>query len=302
MTGNKEFYNLNRVTASLTKQNSFSKGIVGRAEQMFGHEWCAELDLMIGYLFPENDILDRALAGYTAFAFDALKRQKRFEKERVYQLSTFDEAAERVYFNEDHMMGQYLPGLLLSHYFWPHHYNQLNFFRDTFLSRILERNYSAFLEIGVGTGIYSRVALQYADKITGTGVDISEFSRKFTENHIRQFGLQNRYKTQITDIFETGHGLNTDALICVEVLEHLESPVAFLRALRAILNENGVGFITAALNAPDMDHIYLYENTSQVEEQIKEAGFEISNRFHEEAYKREYEGQPIPSVTAFVVT
>ncbi len=302
MTDITGYKNIDRVIESLTQQNSFSKGIALRATEVFDKTWHTEFDEMIEKLFPNDDVLDLALAGYTAFAFDALKRQKKFEKEKTYQLSSYDEAAKQVYHNEKHMMGQYLPGLLLSHYFWPHHYNQLQFFRQNYLSKLVKSEIPSFMEVGIGTGIYSRATLDFIHNITGIGIDISESSRRFTDYHISKYGHSNRYSTQITDIFDNDHGLNTDALICIEVLEHLEDPLAFLKELRSILNNDGVAFITAALNAPDKDHIYLYKKTGEVEKQLTEAGFKILNHFHEEAFKREYEGQPVPSVAAYVVT
>ena len=66
----KSFPNLDRLKSIFHKQNSFARSVVVRSEQAFGSKWCAEFDEMIGNLFSEDQQLEKAIAGYTAFAFD----------------------------------------------------------------------------------------------------------------------------------------------------------------------------------------------------------------------------------------
>ena len=85
------------------------------------------------------------------------------------------------------------------------------------------------------------------------------------------------------------------------MLEHLEEPVALLRALRAMLVPGGKAFITAAINAPNADHIYLYRNQEEVLAQLESAGFCLEQGFVAAAY-RPRGNEPVPAIAAFIVT
>ena len=89
-------------------------------------------------------------------------------------------------------------------------------------------------------------------------------------------------------------------LLSVEVLEHLEDPLSFIRQLRAMLAPGGRGFITAALTAPNEDHIYLYNSCDEIIEQLQTAGFEVISHVEEAAYKPRGD-EPVPRIAAFIV-
>jgi 2-polyprenyl-3-methyl-5-hydroxy-6-metoxy-1,4-benzoquinol methylase len=88
----------------------------------------------------------------------------------------------------------------------------------------------------------------------------------------------------------------------VDVLEHLEDPLAFLRTLRAALTSGGKAFSTAALNAPNADHIYLYRKPEEVLRQLTAAGFALEESWLGAAYRPPALDLPVPLVAAFVVT
>ena len=90
--------------------------------------------------------------------------------------------------------------------------------------------------------------------------------------------MADRFHVELRDVVDDPPA-PTDWLVSVEVLEHLEDPVRFLRGLRALLNERGKAFVTTALNAPNADHIYLYRNAAEVCVQLDAAGFAIEQYF-----------------------
>lgn len=293
---------IDRVTSIFRANHSFSRDIAVRAEKMFGKEWRSSFGETIDVLYGNENDLEAAIKGYAAFAIDSMRRQKKFEVTRKYEVKSYKQAAEEVYFNEGHMMAQYLPGLLLSHYLWPHHYRQLMYFKEFFASSIKRSDAGRFAEVGVGTGVYSRLVMQETSNITGIGFDISAHSKAFTENHLQAFGLADRYEVRLQNVLENTTENEFDWLISVEVLEHLEDPVSFLHILRKMLSPGGKAFITAALNAADEDHIYLYENTEQVLEHLSMAGFTIEQFFYGNAYSPTSPGLPVPAAAAFIVT
>lgn len=275
--------------------------VLDRSGEAFGGQWADEFDTLIGTLFPTDVLVKEALHGYVRFATDSLRLQARFEKTGVYRSSSYAEAAVRVYHNESYMMSQYLPGLLLSHYLWPHHYRQLLFFDSAFVRHLRDAKIGRFSEVGIGTGLYSRRLLQAIPKIVGSGYDISASAQAFVGNHLSAFGLRRRYQVSLQNIVTKPPQEQVEALICVEVLEHLEDPVEFLRALRCMLKSGGRAFITAAVSADHADHIYLYRTAGEVEAHLVEAGFVVEQSFVAVAYPPRFPGQPLPIAAAFIV-
>ena len=161
---------VDRVTGIFREKHGFSKDIAVRAEKMFGDEWTAEFGRAVDVLFDNEEKLTAAIKGYAAFAMDSMRRQKKFELERKYEIKSYQQAAEEVYFNEKHMTEQYLPGLFLSHYLWPHHYRQLRYFKEFFVSSMKQSDATRFVEVGIGTGVYSRILLQEIPGISGANL------------------------------------------------------------------------------------------------------------------------------------
>jgi SAM-dependent methyltransferase len=284
----------------LRERYRFFKDVVDRNATAFGKEWADEFEASLERLFPTAEALGLAAKGYALFVLDLLRRQKQFEKDRVYPAKTYAEAAAEVYFDEKYMASEYLPGLLLSHYLWPHHHHQARFFDSAFVSQMRVRKAARFVEVGIGTGLYSRRLLQQIPSSSGVGFDISPASKAFADAHMRAFGFQDRYEVVLRDIVAEPIA-PAEWLVCVEVLEHLDDPVAFLRTLREAVAPGGRAFITAALNAPHVDHIYLYEQAEDVLVQLRSAGFALEQCFVGAAYKPAALDLPVPAVAAFIV-
>jgi SAM-dependent methyltransferase len=198
------------------------------------------------------------------------------------------------------MLGEYLPGLLLSHFLWPHHYRQLQFFDSAFLGPMRLAGDRSFAEVGVGTAVYSRRILSAIPDSTGTGFDISPSSCAFARHHLEAAGAGQRFRMSQQDIIDRPIE-PVPWLVCVEVLEHLEDPVSFLGALRRALADGGRAFITAALNAAHADHIFLYRTVDEVWRHLESAGFRLEQSFAAAAYSPPAPGVPVPLAAAFVV-
>lgn len=280
-------------------RHRFCGTLVERGYAAFGPAWAEDFEGVLRSLFPDDESLAQAAQAYATFAFDSMRRQKAFEAAGEYPQKTHAQAAQEVYFNEERMANEYLPGLLLSHFLWPHAYRQLQFFQAAFVEPLSRSNQPGFAEVGVGTGVYSRRILEQVPAATGTGYDISPSSCRYAEDNIRAAGVADRYEVRCQDV----PAQPVDPvpwLVCVEVLEHLEEPVAFLRALRAALLPGGKAFITAAINAAHADHIYLYRSGAEVEADLAEAGFAIEQALTASAFPSPGAGVPVPAAAAFV--
>lgn len=285
----------------LREKHSFAAGSIDRCITLFGETWATEFEEVIGTFFPNPETLVPAIKGYATFTIQSMRLQAVFDRELKYKVKTHEQAASEVYFNEQHMMQEYLPGLLLSHFLWPHHYRQLQFFENAFIQAMRVAGATSFMEVGIGTGLYSSLLLRKLPKVTGIGLDISPSAKTFTEARVRSLNLADRYHVELRDVTNTPMDPRADWLVCVEVLEHLDEPVDFLRGLRRNMASGGRAFITAAMNAAHADHIYLYRNASEVLSHLTEAGFTLEQSFVGAAYKPASPSLPVPEVAAFIV-
>lgn len=292
---------LARLQAIFDAKHRLARALTGRALAAFGAGWAADFEEVLSTLCPDEESLDAAAKGYSAFAFDSMRRQKTFEATREYPHKSYAEAAGEVYFNEEHMSREYLPGLLLSHFLWPHHYRQIQFFDTAFVGAMRASASQQFAEVGVGTAVYSRRILSCLPGSRGAGYDISPSSCRFARQHVEAAGALARYAMHEQDIIAQPIE-PVPWLICVEVLEHLEQPVTFLGALRKGLKPGGKAFITAALNAAHADHIYLYRNAEEVWQHLSAAGFTLEQSFVAAAYPPPARDVPVPLAAAFVVS
>jgi hypothetical protein len=233
------------------------------------------------------------------FSLDAMRLQKKFEKTRRYEAKTYEQAAREVYQNQEYMRDLYLPGILLSHYLWPHHYRQLQFFRRSYvpLATAMGRvcSTTSGLERASIHGRCSRLFPDFGASDTISAHIPSPLRRPSSwpgaTARDTRFAGRISWRCQLT---------HRTCVISVEVLEHLEDPLTFLKALAGMLSAGGVGFITAALTAPNADHIYLYSDVSEVISQLDEAGLR-TDLFQEEIAYEPKADEPVPRVAAFIV-
>lgn len=285
------------VETELKKNARHLMSAVEKSRDRFGDKWERDCNLIFGNAFFNENELRAATQGYVAFSNQGMRDQIAFQRSGQYRHSAFKDVADTVYFDAEYMFSKYLPGLLLSHLLWPHHYAQLSFYRDT----VTKLSPETFTEIGVGTGIYSLFTLLQFPSVKGVGVDLSETSLKFATNLLSQGNLLERYETKHCDITKSNVLDECDLLLSIELLEHLEDPIQFLQAVRLHIGFGGNAFVTAAINAAHADHIYLYKSAHEVESQLKQSGLKIVDSLFECAYEPRSRNELVPAIAAFHV-
>lgn len=279
----------------------FAKTISKRRDD-FGQEWCDGFEKELAVFFGGDEArLKNAAHGYGQFALDGLRLQKKFDKTLQYLNQSYADLKAEVYLNRDYMFSLYLPGILLSHYLWPHHYNQKSWFQKEFVSLVKKENVKTFCDVGVGTGFYSKEMLLNLPGIDGYGYDISDNSLEHAMTMIRLWGLGDRYHCDQRDILADPPGRLHDCAVNVEVLEHLEDPVGFLKGLRKMIKSGGYAFVTAAIDAPNKDHIYLYRDLDSISRELAQAGFTVIARELFPAFQASKPGETVPQNGSFIV-
>ena len=294
--------NVARFEGMLREHAAILASTFDRQRELFGEPWETEFDELIGrFAGVSDDDLKKAVVGYADFAIDGMRLQREFIKTGRYKATSHAEAGKIVYHNPEYMFGLYLPGILLSHYLWPHHYRQSQFFDRTLRAALAEAGETSFCDIGPGTGFYCRRLLASNSAAKGYAFDISESSIEYTRRHAEAFGVSDRLHIVNQNVVTEPVGKEFPFLVCVEVLEHLEAPQEFLNAIGTMLAPGGKGIIAAAVTAANEDHIFLYNNGDEVAAQVEQAGFKILDRQYDSAYEPR-KGEPVPIDAAFFVT
>ena len=294
---------LSRLADVLSVYAPYLHGVIAKQHARFGDSWLNAFDADLQIMFKDRpDALHDATRGYIKFALDGMLLQKRFDKTGIYQPKSFEQATEEVYGNREYMHGMYLPGIYLSHFLWRHHYLQYLRFHERVVPLMRAHGGKRFYDVGVGTGFYSRELLKAIPDIQGTGYDLSDHSLSYTEAMIAAFDCADRYNARRQNILVQPRPEPVPFLMSVEVLEHLEEPLVFLQGLFQLLEPGGIGMITAAVTAPNADHIYLYRNLDEVVSQVKEAGFTVIEAADDVAYDAVNPHESVPRNASVIVT
>ena len=276
------FYKLYEV---MKKKSPVYASLWIKSRNEFGAVWEQEVSDNISKVFGDmyNLKWEEAVNGYSSFCIDAHKATMYFEKHGKYKSSSYEECFKNCYHSPEYMTLRYLPGQYLSHYIWPHHQKMLQNYVKKILP-LIKLDILKFFEVGVGCGMYSQKTLENLPKARGVGYDISDYSLEFTYRVVEAHGFSDRYNIRNQNILENDIEDQADLIVCQEVLEHLEDPQKFIKALYRAVRPEGWGYITAAINAAHTDHIYLYRSENEVRTQIEAAGWKIIDVQIEENY------------------
>lgn len=281
----------------------YLSSVINKQYSEFGKNWLDFFEQDLSIFFHDNkNALKEATRGYIKFALDGMLLQKRFDKTRQYENKTYEQASAEVYQNDKYMQTLYLPGIYLSHFLWRHHYIQHVYFMEKFVPMVKEHGGNTFYDVGVGTGFYSREMLRCIPGLNGEGFDLSQSSLNHTKKMLESFKLANKYNYNLRNIVTDTPTKQASFLTNVEVLEHLEDPVSFLKGLYRMLEPKGLAMITAAVTAPNADHIYLYNSVDEVVAQVKEAGFKVIESREDAAYEPLKPTDSVPRNAVIIVT
>lgn len=209
---------------------------------------------------------ERALQAFIRFSIEFLVLQSKLNKERHYLYSSFEEVNKAVY-QDRGMKDYYLDGQLLSQIFWPNHYKMVQYFKEL-RSSVLPS--AIILDVPAGGGIYSYTIAKYFSYKKFLSVDISSYSVAYTKDLLRYTNLEtHNLSVEVRDVYTMKDQNAYDFISCGELLEHLECPEDLLSQFLCMLKDDGILFLTTAIWAANIDHIYLFRNVKEVREMIE---------------------------------
>jgi 2-polyprenyl-3-methyl-5-hydroxy-6-metoxy-1,4-benzoquinol methylase len=210
---------------------------------------------------------------YDLIVKDTMREQLYFQRHGRYRYSSFKEVADAVYFDDEYMR-RYMHGLALTAYLWPNHRSLHRYFIGT----IPANRDGRYLEVGPGHGMYMMSAMRKSGYSIFDGIDISPTSVAMTHDLLESgcFGSFKNFRISLQDFLASDISRESCAAIVIgEVLEHVEDPGRFLVRTREIASDGAFIFITTPINAPAVDHIYLFESYDEIQNLVTGAGLHV---------------------------
>jgi len=216
------------------------------------------------------DLLYSKIKSFIRYSHEFSVLQLKLNRSLNYKYKSFEEVRKKVY-NNPIMNEYYLDGLALSQYLWPNHYKMNRFLIDGLNSSpIINRA----IDVPCGPGIQSWLARRYSKIQSMSLCDLSEYSVNYARKLHAHFGGAGSWDIVHTPVEECTGRFNL--IINGELMEHLEDPEAMLATLDRLLADDGIIYLTTAIFAAAVDHIYMFRSANEVRKML-EAHFTIQS-------------------------
>jgi 2-polyprenyl-3-methyl-5-hydroxy-6-metoxy-1,4-benzoquinol methylase len=230
--------------------------------------------LMLGWAknFLGDNYITTLIDGYASFVLDVNRSQLKYEMNKKYINKTYEDVYRSVYNNPAHME-LYHWGVFLTTFAWEHHLRIFDFFIKQFLINLNENG--KVLDLGSGSGIWSLLLLQNFKNWTSTGIDISETSVNTARKMADVNGFEGRAVFLENNALTYLENQKFNAVISAFLLEHLEDPREIFSNISSNLEPHGYAFVTGALTAAEVDHIYEFRRESEIIRMAEDAGLRL---------------------------
>jgi len=239
----------------------------------FSEQFYELLSLVFMYFDDTQFSSERIASDYLKMIGDYRINGLYFYKYGKYRCANQQEAFEKVYSKRE-IMSYYMNALLASQILWKHHFNIYMYFQNQ-LAVLFNKNAKLkVLDVGPGHGFFSYLVKKNFFKYEKMDlVDISETSLAMTKKIIGYDEDKINYFNK--DIFLFDETTKYDFIVLGEILEHLDHPKDIIIKLSKLLTDNGLFWITTPTNSPAIDHVYLFNNRSEILELVETSGLEI---------------------------
>lgn len=213
--------------------------------------------------------LDYGVDCYLTLLGDMATERMKFIRSGRYSSTTFDEV-EKCYYDKPDVMCYHMHGLAIAQFLWFDQYERFTFFIDQLQK--YRNQIQSYLEIGGGHGLYCYEAL----KILGPSVIFEWIDTSACSFELGKGIINNKRVNFLQkNVLEYASDSTFDFITMGEVLEHVEDPLSLLNKLKELLGNSGLAFISTPINAPMIDHIYLFNNVQEIRDMIQDSGMDI---------------------------
>jgi 2-polyprenyl-3-methyl-5-hydroxy-6-metoxy-1,4-benzoquinol methylase len=233
-------------------------------------------EMFLGWLVKVRgeEGIARAADAFVQFSTDVNLAQARYEVDGCYQNKSFAEVYAEHY-SQDATMDEYLWGIYLTNFLWAHHMNICLLYADMFLAKLPEA--AQIVEIAPGHGGWGAWALSRLPQARLQGFDISTSSIQIASSVSRAAGVGDRAtytERNALDLSQMPPSI-ADGVVCSFLVEHLERPQDLFAVVSHLLKPRAIGFITGALTAAQVDHIYEFRRESELVKMCEDQGLRV---------------------------
>lgn len=219
--------------------------------------------------------IEKLIDGYGYFVSDVIRSQTIYEKTGSYERKKQKNILNELYLAKE-LMGDYHWGMLATLFCWSHHLMLVNSFLSRFVPYFDKKGPKNIIDLGCGSGVWSILAMEEWENTEAEFVDISPFSLSETKLTIDALSLNDRISLHESELtrFESSNS-RVDAIISTFVAAHLENPQTYFDKISSLLKNHGLAYISIALNAAEIDHIFEFNKESEPIIMAEKAGLTL---------------------------
>ena len=221
-------------------------------------------------------VFDAAARGYAEYCFGVAKAQKIYESAGKYTPESMPEIISGVYEDEGYMV-PYMWAAILIYPFWPSMISHIAMFRDEFVRRLPPN--ATVRELAAGHGVLSLLAAEERPDLQIEGTDISPPAVAVANRLLAVSGHASRVRFAVKDALNSDGGsgdAKCHGIISAMLAEHLSDPKPLFKTISHQVLPDGLVFFSTALESPQRDHVFEYNEESQPLQMAERAGLRVS--------------------------
>lgn len=264
-----------KLISIISEKNSLQAKALDGVMDKLSQEEKDGLTALLNFYIGQGDTVEHLAECYLELIQDFMEEQVYFVRNGHYRYSSSKEV-NQLFYQKPEYMEHYVKGLAISQYLMEQHRRCREWFCDKISTLDAGENW---LEVGVGHGEYFTLAVRHTNYKHYLGLDISPTSVLSTKAMVEQRVPASSKSVEVREQnFFQYNGPVCDAVVMGEILEHVDKPAAFLEKVSKISHKNSFIYVTTVINAPAIDHVYLFGSVEEIEELYQKAGFEICDK------------------------
>lgn len=223
-----------------------------------------------------STVFDAAARGYAEYCVGVAKAQKIYESAGRYTPESMPEIMSGVYEDEGYMV-PYMWAAILIYPFWPSMISHIAMFRDEFVRRLPQN--ATVRELAAGHGVLSLLAAEERPDLQIEGTDISPPAVAVANRLLGVSGHAGRVRFAVKDALNSENGSSDEkchGIISAMLAEHLSDPKPLFKTISRQVLPDGLVFFSTALESPQRDHVFEYNQESQPLQMAENAGLRVA--------------------------